>query len=240
MPRSSIFDSDNIRSGFSYTAPSITLSASNAEINGGLSFDLPLAVVQSMQQQAYKYTNANTQNAYGFLGGVVGGAQSQINATTQTAQNSLNAQAYTVIEYGDNLITKAFKNIFDISDRSARAQEYVAKRAYGGGGCFITTAICEAENKPDNCDELETLRNWRDNVLAKMDGGKSLIDHYYHIAPFIVDQINIRDDAKEIWSLLRTVYLYPAIKAINEGRHCDALYLYTLMTATAQSIAKGY
>ena len=41
------------------------------------------------------------------------------------------------------------------------------------------------ENFDDNCNELMTLRLFRDNFISTED-----IKHYYDVAPIIVDKIN--------------------------------------------------
>ena len=83
------------------------------------------------------------------------------------------------------------------------------------GPCFITTACMEAAGLPDNGTELETMRHFRDEYLAKSDEGKRLIQEYYEIAPSIVEKIRkeengneifggIFNDIREITSLIKT------------------------------------
>ena len=45
-------------------------------------------------------------------------------------------------------------------------------------GCFLTTAVCEYLGKADDCEELTTLRAYRDEWLAKQSGGVELIEEY--------------------------------------------------------------
>ena len=52
--------------------------------------------------------------------------------------------------------------------------------------CFITTAVCEAEGKPDDCAELTAFRRFRDGWLSQQPDGPALIEEYYEIAPAIV------------------------------------------------------
>ena len=58
------------------------------------------------------------------------------------------------------------------------------------GGCFITSAVCDSFGKPDDCYELTTFRNFRDNWLSTQPDGKNLIAQYYEIAPKIVAEID--------------------------------------------------
>ena len=51
--------------------------------------------------------------------------------------------------------------------------------------CYLTTAVCAAEGKADDCAELTALRSFRDGWL-KDNGGQALIDRYYDMAPTMV------------------------------------------------------
>ncbi len=67
------------------------------------------------------------------------------------------------------------------------------------GGCFLTTACVEAKGLSDDCLELQTLRNFRDNVLLQDPQGRNDVSEYYSVAPKIVASINKQHDAKLIW-----------------------------------------
>jgi hypothetical protein len=106
-----------------------------------------------------------------------------------------------------------------------------------GGGCFITTAICQTYGKPDDCEELTTLRQYRDTFLK--ENHPEEIQTYYNIAPAIVQAIQNRDDAAVVWTDLYRHYLVPAIEAIQEGQFESAYSIYKDMVATAKEIAHG-
>jgi hypothetical protein len=99
----------------------------------------------------------------------------------------------------------------------------------GGGLCFITTAVCKADGKPDDCDELETLRWFRDNVLLKHPLGPDLVNLYYRMAPEIVRKIDAKDSSDAIYKLLRDRFILPAVKAVNEGDNQRAFNIYASM-----------
>ncbi len=65
--------------------------------------------------------------------------------------------------------------------------------------CFITTAVCETLGKSDDCYELKTFRDFRDNWLLDQSDGKFLIDEYYRIAPKIVYAIKNLPNSREIF-----------------------------------------
>ena len=65
----------------------------------------------------------------------------------------------------------------------------------GSGGCYLTSACMKyfQEKFDDNCYELTVLRWFRDNFVSKED-----IEHYYEVAPIIVEAINKEDPPKMI------------------------------------------
>ncbi len=96
----------------------------------------------------------------------------------------------------------------------------------GGGGCYITTAVCSSSGKPDNCYELQIFRSFRDNWLAKQPDGKKLIRKYYFLAPRIVELINSSDDRDSVYESINKEYLIPCLKKIenDEYESCKELY----------------
>jgi hypothetical protein len=109
---------------------------------------------------------------------------------------------------------------------------------FGGddGGCFITTAVCKVYGKPDDCDELTTLRKYRDSYLK--DKHPEDIQTYYDIAPTIVLRVNEREDADVIWVGLYKNYIVPAIQHIQNGENELAYTVYKEMVHQAQSIVQ--
>ncbi|QRN96955.1 hypothetical protein JRI60_49685 [Archangium violaceum] len=67
------------------------------------------------------------------------------------------------------------------------------------GHCFLTTACVQARGLPDDCEELQVLRGFRDGYLRQLPGGPGLIQEYYALAPRIVERIHHRADARHIW-----------------------------------------
>jgi TPR repeat protein len=66
-------------------------------------------------------------------------------------------------------------------------------------GCFLTTATCVALGKEDNCKEIIEYKKYRDEKLRFDDDGRDLIMEYYRIAPLIVEQIDVQENAKDIY-----------------------------------------
>ncbi len=110
----------------------------------------------------------------------------------------------------------------------------------GGGGCYITTAICELEDKPDDCDELRALRAWRDQVLCRIEGGRDLIARYYREAPAIVAGIMARADRRQVLEHLRAAFLNDALIAVRNGQDEAALGIYCRMCDFARRYAETH
>ena len=96
-------------------------------------------------------------------------------------------------------------------------------------GCFITTAVCDSFGKPDDCYELTTFRNFRDNWLVEQEDGKSLVAEYYKVAPKIVTNINKFTNAKTIYQMIWTKYLDPCLKFIETGKLTECKDMYVSM-----------
>lgn len=85
--------------------------------------------------------------------------------------------------------------------------------------CFITTAICQYLGKPDDCFELTTLRNFRDNWLSLQPGGKEEIREYYDIAPQIVEKLALSDEKDLLYEKIRLEYIEPCLEDILQGHN---------------------
>ncbi|MCB9235681.1 MAG: DUF4157 domain-containing protein [Bacteroidia bacterium] len=69
------------------------------------------------------------------------------------------------------------------------------------GWCFLTTACTQYLGLPDDCEELTVLRSFRDDYMARLDGGQEMVSNYYAIAPSIVEAIyNLPPETSaEVW-----------------------------------------
>lgn len=65
--------------------------------------------------------------------------------------------------------------------------------------CFITTSCVKYFGLNDNCYELETLREFRDNYLLKSREGRELVNQYYKIAPALVKHLESSPNKKELF-----------------------------------------
>lgn len=92
--------------------------------------------------------------------------------------------------------------------------------------CYITTAVCESLNRPDDCYELNLLRDYRDKYLMQLEEGEQLVKKYYDVAPTIVKHINKKPEHTAIYEEIWRTYLSPCIRLIeeNENEKCQSLY----------------
>lgn len=95
-----------------------------------------------------------------------------------------------------------------------------------GSFCFITTAVCDYLGRPDDCYELNTLRDYRDNWLRHQPDGAELIVEYYNSAPLLVSLLYQSPHYSEYCQLLWTDYLKPCLALIQKGKfeECKDLY----------------
>ncbi len=110
-----------------------------------------------------------------------------------------------------------------------------------GGGCFITTAVCGAFGKPDDCYELTAFRNFRDGWLIEQSDGRALIDEYYAIAPKIVARIDRLKGAAEIYKAVWKNYLSRCLKFIEAGDYerCRKQYVAMVNELRDQFLKEG-
>lgn len=102
--------------------------------------------------------------------------------------------------------------------------------ALGGGGCFITTAVCRIMGKGDDCNELETLRWLRDTVMSIREDWRALAAEYDVIAPGLVQRIDAgADGGRATYQRILDDYILPAVKDVRNGNFEMAVAMYERM-----------
>ena len=122
------------------------------------------------------------------------------------------------------------KNIFERTTLAQIKDGFKRRRL-----CFITTAVCEAEGKPDDCEELSAFRAFRDGWLADEPDGPALTEEYYRVAPLIVCAVDVCDDRARVYDTLRRDYLDPCYTALRAGDPKACKKRYTEMVQMLQS-----
>ena len=132
-------------------------------------------------------------------------------------------------EFADTLqavwVERYPKSPFYVGDYDSLAGGFRKKKFLGL--CFITTAVCEAEGKPDDCAELTAFRAFRDGYLRSQPDGAALIEEYYRVAPTIVMCIDVCGDRAERYAAIRRQYLQPCYDALQAGdlAECKTKYV---------------
>jgi hypothetical protein len=168
----------------------------------------------------------------GFAAPVLSMAQTQQNFNTQVLPSmfgTLSAQNYS-------LGSQAVQAEAGVAQASVAASSASAAESQQSSGslCFITTAVCESRNEPDDCPTLTKLRAFRDGYMQSSPSRQSLVKLYYDVAPKIVDRIKARPDASKFLDYLYARFIVPACAAIDHGDDVDAFNIYTQMLGVAQ------
>lgn len=87
-----------------------------------------------------------------------------------------------------------------------------------GSGCYITTACVEYMGLPDNCDELETLRHYRDILVEKDEDFRGAVLEYYRKAPVIVQKIMESGQKEEVLSYLYESLVRKSVDLLKSGQ----------------------
>ena len=96
-------------------------------------------------------------------------------------------------------------------------------------GCFITTAVCGSLNKPDDCDELMSMRWLRDKLKVEDSDMAALIEEYYRVAPLLVKKIDSKADAPVVYRMLWENSISKIYSDIKHKDYQDAKLRYISM-----------
>jgi hypothetical protein len=132
------------------------------------------------------------------------------------------AQALAAINQNVNLGASASLAASQASSQASAS----AAQSSGGGGCFLTTAVCVIEKQPDDCDTLQALRRFRDTVMLTDPLWRKDVADYYERAPAIADRLMLNPDRREIAQLLRALYIDPCLLLIECEHYTAAIAIY--------------
>jgi hypothetical protein len=98
-------------------------------------------------------------------------------------------------------------------------------------GCFITTAVCSALGRSDDCEELTMFRKFRDTFMLETAEMRGEVDEYYEIAPRICEAIDETgpETAIKTYSKIWSSSLKPAFEALLTGENRKAHGIYKQM-----------
>lgn len=196
--------------------------------------DAALGAMRDVMQQFMPDIAGATKKA-----GMSNGSMTQ-SLANQTANNAAYAgsklQLDTINSYNNNfsqLLTTLSQGQPRTETRDIVTTSKPTVQASESGMCWITTLVCDWYGFADDCDILTTLREFRDSYMKDPEYPErnAMVAEYYASAGEYEHMLDCLSDGAKIlhYSKFLHNYITPAVKAINEHRHEEALALYTAM-----------
>ena len=124
----------------------------------------------------------------------------------------------------------AYHKYYPINDKACSTYfEYDESRNKSGGGCYITTIVCDILGHPDNCETLTILRNFRENYMRLDETMISILIEYDMVGPIISEKIKESINKKTIAEHLFSTYLKNVVEKLKNQKFCCAIEEYTKM-----------
>lgn len=122
-----------------------------------------------------------------------------------------------------------FCRAYSRSDSVARSH-YEKSENSQSSGCYLTTITCEILKLPDNNFYLETLRNFRKDILQKDEKYKEILVEYDIVGPIIANNLKKEKENKMIAKNLLKMGISKTVYHILNEETIDAIKCYTDMT----------
>ena len=223
------------------------------QLNGiGANFNLGPSTADAATA-AYGFVNNSSAMDTAFLGSSIAGSQRFLSSQISPVLAYIGKQGNVVA----GLLPSMFSNIgasnnqvvglinstvsagLSAGSQVANASIASSTNSSGGGSlCFITTAVCESRGLPDNCEELEVLRCFRDTYMLARSEYRPLVAQYYRVAPKIVDGINSLPFAGAVYDYLYDKYIAVCLFLIAHGQRRAAIVVYSDMVEFASKFAE--
>ena len=105
--------------------------------------------------------------------------------------------------------------------------------------CFLTTAICDIFGFEDNCYGLNTMREFRDNILVKDSKYYPLLAEYEVVGPLISQKLYTDSSREEVSMYYFENYIYDIINMISiEKKYDEAVTKYVEMVNDLKRLYK--
>ena len=120
-----------------------------------------------------------------------------------------------------------------VYDRYGKYEKTITPQDNVDEGCFLTTACIKYYQLDDNCYELKTLRNFRDNYLLKQKATIRLVQQYYHLAPKVVSCLEASASKEilysEVFSHVKEACIYIELKNYKRATQIYTQAIYNLV-----------
>lgn len=206
----------------------------------------------TIADSAYSFLNTSFGNTQQFLGQSVSGTQqflqnqvapivgvaANLGATFNNLMPGMIGGLYQASINANTVSEQISANATAASEAASQASIAESKKASGGGGlCFITTAVCGTLNLPDDCRELMTLRAFRDGYMHATPEREALVKLYYAVAPRYVERINQRPDSERVYARMYSLFILPAMHALEANDAPEAFALYCALVEYARAVS---
>jgi len=98
--------------------------------------------------------------------------------------------------------------------------------------CYITTIVCDILNKGDNCYELNTLRQFRDNYMLKDKSCLKILLEYEIVGPLIARCIKSDSNKERVANYIFNMHIIPTVNLLIDNSYEEAIKSYTLLVKT--------
>jgi len=194
------------------------------------------AAVQSAMLDVMRSSFPSIASA-GKNAGISGDSQTKIfanDAMGEAIKAGSTVKLNTITNYNNNLIGllgslasgQPKRTVEDFTDQTQ------TQAGGSSGGCFITTAVVAYQGKTDDCQELQVLRWYRDEILMKGTQDQiNAVKIYYEAQPIltpILDGLS-SEDKERLFTSWYDNYIVPAVSAVLAGDYEAAFSNYTHM-----------
>lgn len=217
---------------------------------GGVAVNYDLGPsVATVASQAYSFLNNGFTADANLETNAITGAQSLVKSVASPVIDMASTQQ----QFNDTVLPKLFTQLnqqnFTLGSQALQTQAETAQASIaasnaeaanapkggGGGLCFITTAVCDTMQLPDDCEPLRVLRYFRDTYMQATQERRAEVRQYYALGSILEDARLSREGAVY---LLRE-YIAPAVMAIKRGEFDTAYQIYKAMVLVVRSAMHG-
>jgi hypothetical protein len=155
--------------------------------------------------------------------------------TKLTSMNQVPAYFQKMLQF--TLDTTSFDEyLLKLKTSDSSAVSLYDDNSFYGEDCFLTSACTHSKQLPDDCYELQTLRNFRDTYMKSSIQGNELVANYYNIAPPIVRKINRLENKNEVYDYIYQTLVLPSLHYIELGEKKKAMEYYKEYTQSLNDL----
>ena len=123
--------------------------------------------------------------------------------------------------------TYEFVNALGKDDEKLFSIPYPSSSSSGDDlDCFLTTACVYHRKMADDCYELNSLRDLRDNFMMNTADGREIVKNYREVGPSLIRSINACENSSEIYEYMYQHLVVPSVSMVKEGKKQEAVDYY--------------